>query len=276
MLKTETIHSLAKVLKMEPQDLEAKIKSEGEEDITLPELEVFTKEEFKTRIKNETKFSYDEGKGAGPEMWVRDKKAELGYDFEGRSIDDFFKVHNEHLKSEFNKPDDEKVKELKKDIERLNQTHQQTIQERDAQLKEYQNKYNQSLIDTQILSIVPNETTIPKEDVITLFKANFQTELSEDGRPIVKKNGEVLKDPTTASERDLKDVFTEFISERKYVKQTSGRGRDNEFGDGGSTVKSISSFEKNWLNKNPDSNVNSPEYRTAYQSWRKENPEVTE
>lgn len=273
MLKTETINSIAKLLRVEPQDLEAKIKSEGEEDITLPELKVFTDEEFKTRLKNETTSSYNDGKTAGVEMLVKDKKKELGLDFEGKDLDSLLNHVTEKVKKESGKPN-ERVQELENDIKKLNQTHQQALQEREQKLGEFQKKYNQSVISNQLLNIVPNETTIPKEDVLTLFHANFQTELTEDGRTVVKRNGEVIKDPTTASERELKDVFQEFITERKYVKQTPGRGGDNEFGKGGITTKSISAFQEQWQKKT-GKELNSPEFERDYTEWRKENKEVT-
>ncbi len=275
MLKKETIQSLAKLAGIDPQEFEEKIKSENEEDISLKELKVFTPEEFDTRLTNEKKTSYLEGKDAGKEMWVKDKKKEFGYDFEGTDLDTFLEKHNEKLQASSEKPD-EKVLELKKDIERLNQTHQQALQERETKLSDFQRKFNQTVISNKLLNIVPAETTIPKEDVITLFNNYYQTELSEDGRTIVKKNGEVLKDPTTASERELKDVFTEFITERKYVKQTPGRGGDNEFGNGGGVqTKSVSEFQEKWQKKTGKT-LNDPQFEKDYMAWRKENKEVTD
>lgn len=275
MLKQESIQAIAKALKLKPQDLEEKIKSESEEDITLPELNVFTSEELETRLKNEKTSSYNDGKTAGVEMLVKDKKKELGYDFEGKDFDSLLNYHTEKIKTSNGKPD-ERVKELEKDIERLNKTHQEKLNQTTQELTKFKSDYNNQLQNNKLLASLPKETTIPGDDIITLFRANYQTEVSEDGKTVVKKNGETVKDPTTASPLELNDVFTNFISERNFAKRTPGRGGDNEFGDGGSAPKSISKFNEKWSKENPGKTMNGTEYQEAYSKFREENKEVTE
>lgn len=271
MLKTNDIHKLASLLKVDASDLEAKIKSEGEEDITLPELQVFTNDEFDTRLKNEKSTSYNEGKDAGVEMLVKDKKKELGYEFEGRTLDAFLEFHNSKLKEGLAEPD-ARVKELESDIQKLNATHAEALRATDSQLNEFKGKYQNSVITNKLLQLVPKETTIAKEDVITLFKANFQTEIDENGNIQVKQNGETIKDPTTASPRDLKDVFSTFVTERKYVAVTPGRGGENEYGGPGGP-KTIAAFNEQW-EKSGKSMMGS-DYDAAYTKFREENKEVT-
>lgn len=268
MLKTNDIHKLAKLLKVDASDLEAKIKSEGEEDITLPELEVFTKTDLETRLKNEKSTSYNEGKEAGIEMLVKAKKSELGYDFEGRDLDSLLEFHETKIKESGAKPN-ERIVELESDISKLNKTHLEAISERERLLNEYRSKYNSSLINNKLLQIIPTETTIAKEDILTLFNANYQTELDEQGNIQVKQNGETVKDPTTASPRDLKDVFDTFITERKYISKEPGRGGDNEFGGkGGSKPKDLDSFNEQW--EKSGKSMNGSEYEVAYAKFREQ------
>lgn len=275
MLKKETIQSIAKALKLEPQDLEAKIKSEGEEEVALPELKVFTPEEFETRVKNEKSDSYNDGKQAGVEMLVKEKKKELGYDFEGKDFDSLLNYHTEKLKKETGKPN-ERVTELENDIANLNKKHQEALQAKDQELGKYKTDFNKQLITNKLLSVIPKETTIPKEDVITLFNANYQTEIGEDGKILVKQNGQTVKDDTTASPLELNDVFTNFVTERNYVKKQPGRGGDNEFGNNGAAPKSVSAFTEKWRKQNPDKSPNGVEFQEAYSNFRKEHKEVTE
>jgi hypothetical protein len=271
MLKTNDIHKLAKLLKVDASDLEAKINSEGEEEFTLPELQVFTNDELSTRLKNEKSTSYNEGKDAGVEMLVKDKKKELGYEFEGRTLDAFLDFHNVKLKEGSAEPD-ARVKELENDIKKLNSTHAEALTASGNQLNDYRGKYQNSVITNQLLQLVPKDTTIEKADIITLFKANFQTEIDENGKIQVKQNGETIKDPTTASPVDLKDIFSTFVTERKYVSATPGRGGDHEYGGGGGP-KTIAGFNENW-EKSGKSMMGS-DYDTAYTKFREENKEVT-
>lgn len=274
MFKPETIQALAKMVKLDPQDFEEKLKSEQEEEIALPELKVFTAEEFETRLKNEKTSSYTEGKDAGREMWVKERKKELNYDFEGNDPDKLLEFHTNKLKDSVGKPD-ERAKELEADIAKMNQAHQEMLKAKDAELNQFKTQFNSQLISNKLMSIAPKDTTIPVNDVITLFNANYQTEVAEDGRVLVKKNGETLKDPTTASELPLESVFTEFVTSRNYVKKQAGRGGDNEFGSTGVQPKSIAEFKESWTKKNPDKSATSSDYTKDYMEWRKENKEVT-
>lgn len=275
MFKPETIQGLAKMLKLDPQDFEDKLKSEQEEEITLPELKVFTSEEFDTRLKNEKTSSYTEGKDAGREMWVKERKKELNYDFEGNDPDKLLEFHTNKLKDSVGKPD-ERSKELEADIAKMKQANQEILQQKENELSQFKKQFNSQLISNKLMGIAPKDTTIPVNDVITLFNANYQTEVGEDGKIVVKQNGETLKDPTTASERPLENVFQEFVTSRNYVKKQAGRGGDNEFGDKGVQPKSISEFKETWTKKNPDKSATSSDYQKDYMDWRKENKEVTE
>lgn len=269
MLKKETIEAFAKFAGVSASDLEAKIKSESEEDITLQKVNVFTDEQLNTRIQNEKTTSYNEGKTAGVEMEVKNKKKELGYEFEGKDFNSLLEHHSNKIQESFEKPD-KKVQELTNDIEKMKKAHKMeldSITEKNTLL----NGTIQSLRTTNnLMNIIPDNTVIPKEDVITLFNSKHKVEV-EDGKTVVKFNGETLKDEKTASPLELKNVFMDWAVQNKYVSGTSGRGGGNEGGVNGFSATSVSSFQEQWSKNNPDKSFNDPKYQEDYSAWRKEN-----
>lgn len=271
MLKKETINAFAKFAGVEPSDLMAKIKSEGEEDITLQKVNVFTDTQLDQRIQNEKTTSYNEGKTAGVEMEVKAKKKALGYEFEGKDLDSLFTHHTTKVKEGFEKPD-KKVAELEADILKLNKAHGIEIESLTNEKLGFEKKFNSSVINNELLSIIPEGTSLAKTDLMTLFNANYQVE-KEEGKTIVKQNGVTLKDEKTASPLSLKDVLMNWGTEKKYITGQSGRGGGNEPGAGSST-NSISKFQENWMKQNPGKSVNDQQYQEDYGNWRKDNKEV--
>lgn len=272
MLKKESIEAFAKFAGVSVSELETKIKSESEEDISLREVQVFTNDELETRIKNEKTTSYTEGKDAGVEMLVKAKKKELGYEFEGKGLDSLFEHHTNKIKAANGKPD-ERITELENDIKNINSTHAALISTMETDFNAVQSKYNGSVINNELLSIIPEGTTISKRDFITLFNSEYQV-LKEDGKTIVKQNGETMKDDKTASPLGLKDVVLNYGTERKYITATGGRGRGNESGASGIVTNSLSKFQSTWQKQNEGKSLNSADYQKDYTAWRKENTEV--
>ncbi len=272
MLNKETIEKLATVLKIDAEDFQAKLSSEKEEGLDLAELKVFTETELESRITNEKASAYNDGKLAQEEMLVKKAKKELGYEFDGKNFDTFLSHHDSQLKTKYSKDSSARVTELEADIKKLNENMQTTIQQKDAELGNFKSQLGQISLSNQLLSIMPKDTTIAKEDVITLFNANYEV-VEEEGQTFVKKGGQTIKDDTTLKPLGLKDVFNSFLTERKYVSGTPGRGGSTEFGQSSSNVKSISQFQENWQKKG--GSLTSPEYSKAYSEWRSKNSEVT-
>lgn len=271
MITRETADSIAAILKVKPEDFWAKLSSEKDEAVELPTLKTFTDTEFNTRIENERSTAYSDGKTAGVEMEIKELKRKLGYDFEGKSVDKFMEHHDEQLKSKYSKDSSERVRELETDIQKLNETHSAQITTLQGQLTSLQADAQRHSITNQLLGIMPAETTIAKDDVITLFNSKHQVEV-QDGKLVVKQNGAVIKDETTASPKELKDVFNSFIETSGFVKKSPGRGGGNEAG--GSTAKTLTQFNENWIKQGKS--LATAEYQQAYSKFRTENPDLTE
>lgn len=272
MLKKETIEAFAKYAGVSASDLEAKIKSESEEDITLQKVNIFTDDQLTERISNEKTTSYNEGKTAGVEMLVKDKKKELGYEFEGKDFDSLLNHHSTKIKEASGKPN-EKVTELTNDITKLNDAHKLELEGLSKQNESLLNTMSSLKTKTHLLSIIPQNTTLSKDDMITLFNANYQV-AEEDGKRVVKQNGETLKDVTTASPLPLDSVFMNWATEKKYVTGTAGRGKGNEGGKQVVSGNSVSGFQEQWQKQNPDKSLTSGDYDNDYADWRKENKQV--
>lgn len=263
MLKQETIDAFAKYAGIESSDLMTKIKSEGEEDVALREGQFFTNDELTTRDKNTKQIGYGEGKEAGVEMQVKGKKNELGYEFEGKDLNSLLDAHEAKIKSGFGKPN-EKITELENDLKTVNATHVQDIADREAKYSAMEGKYNQTIIDTELVQLVPDNAILPKRDFMTLLKSEYDF-IKEDGKMIVKRNGETLKDDKTATPLSPKDVIINWGTDKKYITKQGGRGGGNEYGEGNVSTKSVGAFNANWM-KTHD-NMNSPEYNSAYSTW---------
>ncbi len=275
MLSKKTIEAIAKMVKVDASDLEAKIKAEGDQDIELPELKVFTIDEFDSRLRNEKSSSYEEGKVAGEEMKVKKMKESKGYDFEGKNFEALLKHHEEKIKKESGTEPSKRIKELETDIENLNKVHKNKIEELMTANNGLNSKYMQAINSNALLSIMPDKTAIDKSDIITLFNANYKVENDESGKMVIKDNmGNVLKDQTTANPLELKQVFNEFLSEKNYILGNPGRGAGNELGSGHGTPKDLDAFNAQMEKESISST--SPEYRDKYAEWRKSLKEATE
>lgn len=264
-LNKETIGWIAELTGLKAEDITAKISSENEESIEKPQGEFFNEDELSKRDSSK----YKEGKEAGSEMLVKDLKKKYGYEFDGKDVDSFMSHHDGQLKTKYSKDSNARVEELEKDLKTQKETYENEIDGYKNQLSDLNGKYRGESIKNTLLSIMPKNTTIKPEAIVTLFKNDYQIE-DEEGKMVVKQNGQTLKDSKTASPLDVKDVFREYVIKEGFAKGDQGRGGGNDFGDKGYSSKTPQDFQNEWVEKNPDKAVNSPEYHKDYAQWRKE------
>lgn len=266
MLKAEDITKLETALGIKAGDLTAKIASETEEALELPEGHFFNEEQLGKRDSGK----YNEGKLAGEEIPTKKKKQELGYEYEGKTFEAFLEHHEGILKTKYSKGNNERVEELESDLKKQKETFEGEILTLTETNKTQLGKNRQQRVANQLLSIMPKETTIKKEAVLTLFNSEYSID-EEEGKIVVSKGGEKLKDPKTTDPLELSVVFNEFIEREGYAKAPSGRGGGNENGSGsGFKADTPEGFQEEWLKANPDSNLNSQKYTADYATHRKE------
>ena len=147
----------------------------------------------------------------------------------------------------------EQIKLLQKDKEALTAEKETIAKEKDA-----------VQFDTTLISMFPATRTQDLSDGerLMLVKNALQFD-TVDGVQVVKKNGEILRDPTTKNPLPQKAAVAALFAERKWdtVPAQGGRGGGDNPGGSGSAggVKTFSDAQKKWQTENPNGNIISPE-----------------
>jgi hypothetical protein len=163
----------------------------------------------------------------------------------------------------------EQVALLQKDKETLLATNSQL-----------ETKAKQAGFDAELISYFPTNRTADLTDSerLALVKMNLQFEEAE-GKPVIKKNGEILRDKTTQAPLAAKDVIATLFTEKKWVAADGGGaggrgGSDNPPPGGGAAgIKKASAFQQKFLAENPNANPIGPEYMDALAKHAKDIPD---
>lgn len=213
----ENLSAIEKTLMLPEGTLSKAIESTENVNIDLQDLEVFTKSDYSLRIEN-LKSTFQK---QGADFFVKDAKEKLGLEFEGKTLDAF---HDAIIKKANISPDT-KVLELQKDLEKV----RLNLAEKDNVIlsieKEYKAKESKRVINETILSKINIETSIPKEDVLTIFKSKYEVNLENDNL-VFSQKGEVLKNQKTLNPLGIDEVFASFLP--TYAKEVTGGKADND------------------------------------------------
>ncbi len=223
MITQETLKRIAGVLGVEVSDLEAKIKSDKEEMLEVPTL--FTEDEKNTFGENRFK----EGKKAATEIAVKDLKARHALEFDGKSLDATLDAYAEKKMAEAKIAPDEKVKKLADENTRLKSDLQKAIDNENTIKGDYESKLFHVGIRSEVLTHLPDNTLIPKEDMLELFMTRHRV-AREDNSVIVYKGDHAIKDKVQ-NPIPLKEVVAQFSE--FYLKKSGMGGGDNGGGAGG-------------------------------------------
>lgn len=270
MLNKETISKIATKLKLKVEDLESALKSDTEVGVEIPEVSVFTTEELTARDENIGKIKYNEGKTAGVEMGVKEVKNELGLEFDGKDIKSLASAIKTKTLEDAKIEPNKKVDELNTVVANL----QKTIAEKETEKSQLVNQLQTTTLNTKIVSLMPTNrnANLNDSEYLTLVKASFEF-AEEDGKMVVKKDGNIVRNATTQSPLEPKEVIESFFTEKKFI-QTPGNG--GGAGGGNSTKKDgvytkmselTAKFEKE------GKSVQGSEFASAVAEARKTNPE---
>lgn len=272
MLNKETIEKIAKSLRLKVEDLTSALTSADEQSLELAELSVFTAEELTARDTNTKKTSYGEGKIAGIEIAVKEQKEKLGIDVEGKDLGTFISAVQKKTLDDAKINPDAKAIELQKRIDAL-QINLQTEQD---EKKTIQNNLLQVKREGQILGLFPEKTidVLTKNEMLTSLNSVFEF-VEEEGKLVVKKGGEIVKDPKTQNPLEPKEVINSYFKERKWVDESEGgqgrqgRGSGGDGGKGGVFSKMSELTEKF---QSEGKSLNGLEFSDAVQAAQKANP----
>ncbi len=181
----------------------------------------------------------DEANNAGREMLIKETRNNLGYEFDGKTMDNLLKAHADKILKDAGTEPDAKIQEQAVDITKLqgvNADLQETINglnlastQKDSKLKN----------ESDILSSIEGELILPKMDIMTLFLTRYEVGM-EDGKQVLKQGGAVLKndlrEPLT-----IQDIMPKFLE--PYIKPVEG-GAGGGDSTGGGKEGTLEAFVK--------------------------------
>lgn len=195
-----------------------------------------TKEDQDVFLKN----TREEAKKAGLEQAIKEMRNELGYSFEGKTLDNLLKAHGDKIQSDAGAEPNAKIKELTTDLEKLRGVNSEWEAKYNTLVSESTAKDNQRRIDTNIFNSIEGEFILPKAQLSTLFKAEYEV-VEEDGKQLIKKNGETLKSDSNLEPLSLTDIMPKFLEAfAKPVEGGSGGGDST----GNPKAGTLEAFEK--------------------------------
>jgi prefoldin subunit 5 len=269
MLKKEAISKIATNLKIKEADLIAALTATEETDITIPEINSFTTDELATRDTNLKATGYTEGKIAGTEMLIKDLKTKHAIEIDSKDADKFIDAFKDKVLKEAKVEPNQKISELNATIAQL----QGNITAFDTEKAGYLNQINAIKIDSKLSGLLPkNINPVLTSDIIMNdLKSNYEF-TSEDGKSVVKKDGQILKDAKLVEPLSWDTVINQHLAERKWLveepasKQGRGVGSDSS---GGIKLR-LSDFVAEW--KAAGKSENSAEFTSAVMAAKEANP----
>lgn len=234
----ENIAELEKTLGIESGKLQEMITSEEKHKIDLTEKIILDKPTYEERIANIKK----ESSTMAIEIAVKEQRNALGLDFQGKTMDNLVSALKAKVEAESKIEPEEKYKTLKSDFEKL----QQNLQQKETEFNtfktniEKQNELNE--IKGEFTKHIAGETLVSKTTIFTEAKERGYSFEKEDGKIVVKLNGEVQKNNDTLSPITVKDFVTNF--QTPYLKTPTGGAGAGDDGGAGTKAGSLEAFEK--------------------------------
>jgi hypothetical protein len=254
MLKEITLSELAKRAGVAPAELKRAISAETEETLSFDtEGEFITHTELDLIKERAGKDSYKEGKKAGEEMFIKEIKTDENLDFEGKTKDSLLKALKDKIQKETGSEPTKRITELEADKKKL----QDTLTEKENELKNETEKFNSRLNGIEIESVIKNglpeklANGLTREDAYILYKSGREFVKTAEGIALVDPiTKQVVKDkklnPVSITD-DLKTFLTRFGEV-----DNSGRGGDDKTPKGKTNIETLSKnseveayFEKN-------------------------------
>lgn len=229
MLSNETIQIIADTLKVDVKTLTTAINSQDEAKIEIPKLNTFLDEELNTLKENIKKDGYSEGKTAGVEMTARKVKEISGVDIEGKDLKKIYEAAKKKIEEDAKIEPNDKVKDLESTITKLQSNITDLETERDSVASDF----NSFKLETTLLSKIPeNSVSLAKRTVFADMQANGYTVKEENGKHLVLKNGEVMKDSKLQNPITFEAFSESYLVEKNWLKKDkTGRSGKDEVGD---------------------------------------------
>lgn len=236
-----------KSIELNIEDLKKAIESNEESFEVKTDLVVRTSQEEETYTTNLRK----EGTAIGAEIGRKEVLKGLGIDGEGihksdeKSIEAINGFVSSKVSEEMEKAKIEpnkKVEELTKDLETL----RTSLKEKESALVASNNEFNsykkQQTINGRLRELIPENTVIPKKDVLKLMADSVKLDINENGQIFgIGDDGQPMKDEQLNLLGVDKIVNNYFDANQHYLTTPTGGagGGDSSGGDGKQTLESF-------------------------------------
>lgn len=231
-------------IEIDDNTLKEALEKQTQVELPKPQSLIIRTNEEEEAYKNNLR---NEAKQTGVEITIKEYREKLGLSFDGKNMDAFTEAYKKKILDDAKIEPDAKVKTLESDIEKL-RTNIQTIQsEKEKVESQFQTFKTGMQIQSELGAIIPANTVIPKDDMLTIIKNKYDFKI-ENGKTVVVQNGEVLKNPTTLEPLAPKDAIDRFFMDNPtYINKSGGAG-GGDSGSGGGKI-SLDKFIEEMKNK---------------------------
>lgn len=255
MLKAETKTKL-KALGFDVDKLIAAVTHADETDFELPTINNMSDDDLATRDENSKKEGIKEGKKNGIEIATKTIAEKFSIPVTEIDLKRPETLYDK-LNANFAKGDEG----LKEQVRLLQIDKATAIADKDKAVGEVK----QAMFDRDIITKFPaNRTKLMNDaELLSLVKGNLLFEQDGDTL-VVKRNGEILRDPVTKSPLTHDAAINSLFTERKWVDDSNGnggRGGNDHSNNGGGGIKTLSKFQEKW--ESEGKNPISPDFTAA-------------
>ena len=215
----ENLGEIEKVFGLEEGKLSEMITSEEKHAIDLTAFQIDKKAIYEERIANLKANSATMAK----EVAVKEIKKALGLEFEGKNetlLIDALKNKFETIKSEVVKDPEKRYLDLKADFDKL----QGNLLSKETEFETFKTNITKQQelneIKNDFTKHIPDNTLVSKATIFTEAKEKGFSFEREEGKTVIKQNGEVLKDEKTLSPIGLDSWVKTFVA--PYIKGVDG------------------------------------------------------
>ncbi|MFM9825832.1 hypothetical protein [Flavobacterium sp.] len=215
----ENIAEIEKAFGLEEGKFNEMFSSEEKHSIDLSSLLIEPKSIYEERIANIKTNSATMAK----EVAIKEIKKALGLEFEGKNetvLIDALKSKFETIKTEVIKDPEQRFTTLKADFDKL----QGNLIAKETEFETFKtNIENQSTLNeikNDFTKHIPDNVLVSKSTIFTEAKEKGFSFEREDGKTVIKQNGEVLKDDKTLSPIGIDSWVKEFVT--PYLKTVEG------------------------------------------------------
>ncbi len=189
----ENLKEITETLRLSEDQFKEMIASEDNHKIDLSNKVIVDKNIYDERIANIKK----ESSVMALEIAVKEQRNALGLDFQGKTMENLVNAIKLKVESESKIEPEEKFKALKSDFEKLQENYNaketefttfKTNIERQQELNEIKNEFTKH---------ISGDTLVSKSTIFTEAKEKGYSFEKEDGKIVVKLNGETQKNKDT-------------------------------------------------------------------------------